>query len=170
MNEVFLKDRMARDNADYEGFGVGSARKLSKKEIRKLKFDEIRLPLLILGFMIGVFLLTLHLHLEELIVYFKGTAVTVPYNPGDDTTRFDAPNGNRYIINVSKAGCKKEEITLYYMEEDYQGAIVMTMWWLFPICYLLSIGVGGAMAWYIYKVFHNSGHATQKKGNGKFEN
>lgn len=169
MNDKFLNDRMARDSADYEGSGIGSGRVLSKKEIRKQKFEDIKLPLLILGIMIGVLLLTLRLHIEELIVYFGGTAVTVPYTPGDSTTRFTAPDGNRYIIDVSKAGCKKDEITLYYMGEDYKGAIVMTTWWLFPISYLLSLGVGGAMVRYIYKVYHNTRHAVQKTGSGKFE-
>lgn len=170
MNDVFLKDRMARDSADYEGSGAGSTKVLSKEEIRRQKFDDVKLPLLILVIMIGVFLLTLKLHSEELIVRFRGMAVTVPYTPGDDTARFNAPNGYRYIINVSRAGCKKNEITLYYMDEDYQGAIVMTVWWLFPICYLLSLSIGGAMIRHIYKVFHNPGHAVQSTGSGKFDN
>ena len=169
MNEVFLKDRMARDSADYEGSGIGSTRVLTKEEIRKQKFEDVKLPLLILIGMIGVFLLTFWLHSGELIVRLKGTAVTVPYTPGENTVGFTAPNGYRYIISVSKAGCKKEEITLYYMDEDYQGAIVMTVWWLFPLCYLLSLSIGGAIVWHIYKVFHNPGHATQTTGSGKFE-
>lgn len=169
MNEVFLKDRIARDSADYEGSGIGTARVLSKEEMRKQKFEDIKLPFLILIGMIVVFLLTLWLHSGEIMVKLKGTAVTVPYTPGENTARFDAPNGNRYIINVSKAGCKKDQITLYYMEEDYQGAVVMTVWWLFPVCYLISLGLGGAIVWYIYKVFHNPGHATQVTGSGKFD-
>lgn len=169
MNDIFLKDRMARDVADYEGSGVGSARVFNKREVRKQKIEEAKLPLLILAIMVGVFLLTLHLHMGELIVRFGGTAVTVPYHPGDATVHFTAPDGNRYIINVSKAGCKKQEITLYYRKEDYQGATVMTVWWLFPICYLLSLGVGGAMGWSIYKVFHDTKHAVQKAENRKFD-
>lgn len=170
MNEIFLKERAAKDTVAFDGSGVGSTKTLSKEEIQKQKMDEVKLPLLILAGMIGVFFLTFWLHSEELMVRFKGTAVTVPYTPGDDTARFTAPNGNRYIIKVSKAGCKKDEITLYYMDEDYQGAIVMTVWWLFPICYLLSLSVGGTMIWHIYKVLHNSGHATRSTGSGKFEN
>ena len=169
MNEIFLKDRVARDSADFEGCGKGTTRILSEREIRRQKLEEVKLPLLILVGMIGVLLLTLKLHSEELIFCWKGTAVTIPYTPGDSTARFDAPNGNRYIINVSKAGCKEEQITLYYMGEDYQKAVVMTVWWLFPICYLISLGVGGAMVWNIYKILHNTKHATQNKGSGKFE-
>ena len=89
--------------------------------------------------------------------------------PADDRQFVNTIESKTYIISVSKAGCKKEEITLYYMDEDYQGAIVMTVWWLFPLCYLLSLSIGGAIVWHIYKVFHNPGHATQTTGSGKFE-
>ncbi len=169
MNDVFLKDRAARDCADFEGCGKGSTRVLSEGEIRKQKLEEVKFPLLILMFMIGTFLLTLKLHSEELLFCWKATAVTIPYTPGDSTVRFDAPNGNRYVIDVSKAGCKKDQITLYYRGEDYQGAEVMTVWWLFPVCYLVSLGVGGVLVRNIYKTLHSTRYATQNKGSGKFE-
>lgn len=169
MNEVFMKDRMARDNADYEGSGVGSTKALSEEEIRKNKFDDIKLPLLLLLGMVLVFLLTLWLHSGELIVRFSGTAVTVPYRQGDSTVRFPAPDGRVYIIDVSWSRCKKDVITLYYTGEDYRGAIAMTVWWLFAASYFVCLLVGGLMVWNIYKVYHNSGHATQSRGSGKFE-
>lgn len=169
MNEVFMRDRMARDNADYEGSGVGSTKVLSEEEIRKNKFDDIKLPLLLLAGMTLVLMLTIRLHSEELIVRFTGTAVTVPYKKGDTTARFTAPDGNLYVVDVSWAGCKKDVITLYYTGENYRKAIAMTVWWLFPASYFVCLLIGGIMVRYIYKVYHNSGHATQSRGSGKFE-
>lgn len=168
MNEVFMRDRMARDNTDFDGSGVGNAQALSPEELRRHKFDEIKLPLLILAGMIGIFILTVWLHSGELAVRFRGTAVTVPYKQGDETVRFPAPDGNIYYINVSWAGCKEEVITLYYTGENYRDAIAMTEWWLFAASYILSLIVGGLMVRHIYKVYHNSRHATQSKGSGKF--
>ena len=51
MNNVFLRDRMERNNSDFEGSGIGEGR-FDEYEEEKAKFSDAILPFIILTFMI----------------------------------------------------------------------------------------------------------------------
>lgn len=51
MNNIFLRDRMERNNSDFEGSGIGEGR-FDEYEEEKAKFSDAILPFIILTFMI----------------------------------------------------------------------------------------------------------------------
>ena len=65
MNNVFLRDRMERNNSDFEGSGIGEGR-FDEYEEEKAKFSDAILPFIILTFMIIGLAGIIYLHITEI--------------------------------------------------------------------------------------------------------
>lgn len=76
MNNVFLRDRMERNNSDFEGSGIGEGR-FDEYEEEKAKFSDAILPFIILTFMIIGLAGIIYLHITEIRKISGATAVEI---------------------------------------------------------------------------------------------
>lgn len=142
---------MTGTNGLYDGYDGGSV-VYDKKQDRKHESAVWKLLLLIFSI---AFLVTAVLHIDELKLYFTGTAVTGEYDEKYRMAEVRDENGERKLIYVGKAyvSVRNGKVTLYYTDGDISSAEALTT----PVFWLFSYGFSGFVAALsirkIYKVY-----------------
>lgn len=161
MNNVFWRDRMERNNSDFEGSGIEEGR-FDEYEEEKAKFSDAILPFIILTFMIIGLAGIIYLHITEIRKISGATAVEIEYDGKQQFVTWKAPDGRTYSYNASYAPEKSNSVTLYYKGTDYRNGIIKTdvaSWIKFYAAF--TVIIGGLIFW-IYKIFHKKKHVISK--------
>lgn len=163
MNDLYTRDRMERNNADYEGSGVGSGR-YDPVEENKAKISDAKLPLVILLFMAVGLAGIIYMNINEVRHIVRGTGVEIEYNSSSSSSAtWEAPDGNIYSYDCSWARVKDGKVTMYYTGTDYRNGVVVSSlqsWFMFYGFFIIVIA---AIIFWIYKIFHKKKHAVAKK-------
>lgn len=150
MNNVFLRDRMERNNSDFEGSGIGEGR-FDEYEEEKAKFSDAILPFIILTFMIIGLAGIIYLHITEIRKISGATAVEIEYDGKQQFVTWKAPDGRTYSYNASYAPDKGNSVTLYYKGTDYRNGIIKTdvASWIKVLCSIFTVTSAGLIFGFI---------------------
>ena len=161
MNDLYARERMERNNMDFEGSGVGSGRYDVRQE-RRERWSEAKLPLVLMGFCLICWAIVLYYTYTDILYYCTGEQVVTECDPKDTYTQWTAPDGNRYTINVEWGAVKEGKITVYYRGTDYRNAIVLNSPQHWVLFYGFVIFCTALLVFWIRKIFHKQHHAVQK--------
>ncbi|MDO5401807.1 MAG: hypothetical protein Q4F11_00060 [Eubacteriales bacterium] len=162
MNDLYTQDKMARNNSDFGGSGVGSGHYTPRDEFKE-NLSEIKLPLILLAFAVLCFSLLVILTYTEIDLYRNGTAIEANVGSNGSVAYFRAPSGNTYTVNIRWANSRKQNgtVTVYYKNTDYMHAQPITAWWIYLIAYTFFGSLIVLIIFWIYKLFHKTNHSLQ---------
>lgn len=171
-NELFTRDRMERDNADFDGSGKGNGFYDENRDFRQRLFDA-KLPLILTVIMICLFLLTVYLHVKDLMLYVNGNAVTVdltdPQNyVGRDAVLADS-KGVKHYIKLTEKEAAKGQVTLYYYGDDVIHAQTKDAGLFYFFMYAVWGILAAVCAIWTYKVVHVTNYSQGAVSSGKFD-
>lgn len=159
MNDIYTQDKMARNNSDYDGSGVGTGHYTEKEELRA-RWEDAKLPLVLLAFAMLIWAIILWLTVTELDLFINGEKEIVQIQSGEQYVIGETPDGNKFSIDVSSVSNKAEQVTIYYKADDYYTAKIMSpvTQWLMYYGFAISITLG-LLVW-LKKTLYPKKHAV----------
>lgn len=160
-NEIFVRDRMNRDGADYEGSGVGEGRYDAGEE-RANKFKEILLPLALLAFMVIYWILVIGMAYKD--IYNKSNSIkyVVEFKDFQTKVTIDLPDGRKKDVAIEEQYRYDKQMTIYYNVKD--DSIYVTdkknTWILYSA---FGAVVTVALLYWMKKLLIQKKHAVEKK-------
>lgn len=159
VNDVYRSDKASRNNDDFGGSGLGSGR-YDETEDRKERIREIKLPIILSAFFVLCLAILIYLSISDLVYYTNGSTITGTANSNANYASFTAPDGHNYTVAAPWSGLtSNQEVTIYYMNDQYTQAHIMTKasWWI--AMYSFFIVVFAFMIMWIYRTLHRTRHA-----------
>ncbi len=160
MNDIFMKDRMARNAVDYEGSGVGEGRYSATQE-RKEKFSETILPVVLFLFMGIYWVALIFISVSEVKHVFFGEKIVVETESYMDSVNIEPSNGKSYKVDISKELARKGSVTMYFYEKDESVCIPET-WDLWLLFYGLGFAATFGLLYWIKTIWFNKKHAVKQ--------
>lgn len=162
MNEVFTQDRMARNSVDFDGSGVGNGY-YSAKEEQRLKWENLKLPIVLAGFCILFWVALISITLPEIDMVQNGIKVTAHRNNQENVALWKAPDGRTYNVDVSWSGTKSEYIDVYYKDNNYNRAIAPMHWKYWIGFYGFGVVITAGIAFWMKKILFKKKHAVPRE-------
>lgn len=165
MNNLYTQDKLARNNDDFGGSGVGSGHYTPQEEFKE-KLEETKLPLILLAFSVLCLCILIYLSYSEYDLYHNGKSVEATVNSDGKTGTYYDESGISHVVDISWAGGKNNNgtVTIYYKNFDYVHAQPITAWWIYLIAYLFFWGIFVLIVFWIYKLLHKTKH-SEKSGS-----
>ena len=162
MNDLYTQDKLARNDSDFGGSGVGAGHYTPQEEFRE-KLSEVKLPVILMVFAGVCFCILLFLTIQEVNLYSHGNKAEAHISAGGETATFTAPSGSSYPVSIGWANTSNSDgtITVYYMGDNYISAQPITAWCVYLIAYLFFGGIVGLLIFWMYKILHKTKHAEK---------
>ncbi len=166
MNDLYTRDRMERNAADFEGSGIGSGR-YDKRQERSDKFREITLPVMILIFMLIAWASLVYSSYPD--IYYRiagkraeGTVITE--NLGDYHISWTAPDGTARDFRASNGiRVVDGKVDVYYINGDYDtGSVILPIEYWAPYYIVMLLVTVGLIIW-IKRTLFAKKHALYEK-------
>lgn len=170
-NNLYVKDKMERNDMDFAGCGVGNGYYNAREE-RRARLREIGFPSVLCLFFLLCLATAFVLRGWELRLQSTGNCIMADYNARNKTATFYAPNGVKCTIDARWAmlGEHTEQVALYYYgDQIWKAQVIMSVKLWICVYAFFCAALAGCIYW-IYKELHQSKHATAKTGSGKFAN
>jgi hypothetical protein len=161
MNDIYTQNQQEINNGDYFGSGHGDGR-YNVKDEKKERLRESRLPIVLMIFMMLCVCLTGYIHQKELRYYFYGNKGVATYDQMNSYVVFHAPDEKSYSISTGWTKVVGNTATVYYMQDDYAHAIIMTPLWIWFGLYAFFGGLTILCIYLIYRKFHPKMHVERK--------
>lgn len=161
MNELFTKDRMARNSADFDGSGVGSGY-YSEREEKRLKWENLKLPLVLLGFTVLIWAAILGSTIPEIDIMLNGTKATAQRDSDGVTGAWEAPDGKRYYVDLSWTDKNAQQVTVYYKGDDYSGAVAPMSWAYWVLFYGFAVAITVIIFFWMKTILVKKKHAVPR--------
>ncbi len=160
-NEIFVRDRMNRDGADYEGSGVGEGRYDAGEE-RANKFKEILLPLVLVLFMVCYWGITIYFTVMELKYTFYAEKYEVAAEDYQEYVVIKRPDNTYRNIPIDNSNIIDGKVTVYYEEDDDTAYIRQSVdTWI--MSYGFGLLITFLLLFWIKKILFQKKHAVEKK-------
>lgn len=160
-NDVYMQDKMARNNVDFEGSGIGAGR-YDEKYDRAERRKAARLPFVLLVFISICLAMNVYMSASELYYYINGQTAVGVYTAKKDQATWTAPDGSKKYVSTVWASQEGDTITVYYFADQYGRAKVMSGWKTWTGFY----GFFGALLaldiFWLYRIFHRTNHSVMK--------
>lgn len=143
MNDLYTRDRMERNQVDFEGCGIGSGR-YDKREERSEKLKEIMLPIAILVFLLfawAALIFESYPHIYYRVFGEKAEGVVVSDTPNTYQVSWVAPDGvSRGFRTPRGIRVINGKTDVYYIKGDYEtGSAIFPIEYWAPFYIIMAI-------------------------------
>lgn len=159
MNELYRRDKLARNDVDFEGCGVGDGHYSAYAE-RKEKFNDMKLPIIIVCVMLAYWYAVIYITVGEINLVKNSEKFVLELDYMDLSKTCTSADGEEFQAFPKEEEREKGEMVFYYVkgEKIHRPESVIT--WV--TYYGFGIIVTVCLAIWIYKIMFPKKHAIQE--------